>query len=105
MLGRIGSLEDELAAADGELGQTGSLLATITAALTAQQSDLSTNELAASNLSSLIEKDESDARETQKQRDKVEGQLTRAKVAAGKYEQQLETVSYTHLTLPTIYSV
>ena len=92
VLGRIGSLEDELAAADSELGQSGSLLATITAALTAQQNDLSTNELAVSNLSSLIEKDESDARETQKQREKIEGKLTKSKVAAGKYEQQLETL-------------
>ena len=92
VLGRIGSLKDELSAAEDELGQTGSLLGTITAALTSQQNDLSTNELAVSNLASLIEKDESDAREAQKQRDQIEGRLTKSKVAVGKYEQQLETL-------------
>ena len=92
VLGRVGSLEDELDAANAELTQTGSLLETISAAFASQQNDLSVNELAASQLSQLIEKDEGDARDTQKQRDNLEKELTRAKVAVGKYEQQLETL-------------
>ncbi len=92
VLGRVGSLQDELAAANAELEQTGSLLATLLSAYSTQQTDLSTNEAAASQLSQLIEKEESDARETQKQRDHLERELTKAKVSVGKYEQQLETL-------------
>ena len=78
-----------MAAANSELEQTGSFMATITSALTAHQSDLAANELAVSNLSQLIEKDESSERDAQSQRDDLEKQLTKAKVAAGKFEQQL----------------
>jgi chromosome segregation protein len=92
VLGRVGSLEDELAAANSELEQTGSLLETITSALATQRGNLATNESAASQLSQLIEKDESNARESQTKRDKLERELTKAKVSVGKYEQQLETL-------------
>jgi chromosome segregation protein len=90
--GRIGSLSDELEAADSELQQTGSLLSTITAALTAHQNDLTSNESAVASLTALIEKDESESREAQKKRIEIEREVTKAKVAAGKFEQQLENL-------------
>ena len=90
--GRIGSLSDELSAAKDELGQAGSLLDSITAALGGHQNDLAANELAVSNLSSLIKKDETETRNAQKKRDELERQLTKAKVATGKFEQQLENL-------------
>ena len=90
--GRIGSLDDELAAAKSELDQTGSLLESITASLGSHQTELTANELAVSSLSALMEQDETQARESQKKRDTLDRELTKAKVAVGKFEQQLENL-------------
>jgi chromosome segregation protein len=90
--GRIGSTRDELSAAQTELQQTVSSLDSITTALDSEKQKLAVNELAASQLAGLIEVDDTEAKSTQAKRDKLEKQLTQAKVELGKFEQRLESL-------------
>ena len=89
--GRIGSISDELEAAQSELQQSSRQAEALSESLFSEKEKLSVNELAISQLVGLIETDEQQEKQAQTKRDKLEREVTRAKVNFARSEQKLET--------------